>query len=83
MEPEWTKKFVPDWLICDWFYFFFLVNLVLVVVYIVAMVGISVSKMGSGIRFATLFGASLSVLLGLTNTLFFYLMCDRTLKPTK
>ena len=28
MEPDWTKS-IPDWVICDWFYIIFIVDVIL------------------------------------------------------
>jgi len=79
MEPEFTKKNIPDWLICDWFYFFFWLNLVIAVLYFVFIVTAGAAK---GLRAATMTGGIIGMLLGATNMLFFYLVCDRSLKPT-
>ena len=82
MEPDFTKKNIPDWFICDWFYFFFWLNLVIAVLYLIAMLMTMGSSMPKGARFPSMAGALVGIFLGATNMLFFYLICDRTLKPT-
>ena len=80
-EPEWTKQ-IPNWLICDWFYFFFIVN---VVVVITLMISIVVTAMSSSlpktVRASQLFMMITQMLASGTSTLFFYVICDRSLKP--
>jgi hypothetical protein len=80
MEPEWTKK-IPSWLVCDWFYTFFIVGavisagLLLLIIYLVASSG--VGKDG-GIK---LFMLAAQLGIALTTTLFYYIICARSLRP--
>jgi len=80
MEPQWTKNAIPSNAICNFFYAFFVVYAIL---FVLASVSTLVSlfyikKLGfSGMSLAfqgLLFGA-----LAATQSLFFYLMCDRSL----
>jgi hypothetical protein len=80
MEPQWTKNAIPSNAICNFFYAFFVVYAIL---FVLATVSTLVSlfyikKLGfSGMSLAfqgLLFGA-----LAATQSLFFYLMCDRSL----
>ena len=80
MEPDFTKKNIPDWFICDWFYFFFWLNLVIAVLYLVFVLMTGAAK---GLRVATMTGGLIGMMLGATNMLFFYLLCDRSLKPNR
>ena len=76
--PEWTNV-VPNWAICNWFYAFFIVNVSIFV--IAAIFSFYTLKATKNINVKN--PITLSVLLTLaisgTNTLFFYLMCDRAL----
>jgi hypothetical protein len=80
MEPEWTKR-IPSWLVCDWFYAFFIIGavisagLLLLIIYLTAAGG--VGKDG-GIKLFMLVG---QLGISLTTTLFYYIICARSLKP--
>jgi hypothetical protein len=80
-EPEWMKK-IPNWLICDWFYFFFIVNVVVVVTLMISIVVTAMSSsLPKTVRASQLFMMITHMLASGTSTLFFYVMCDRALKP--
>jgi hypothetical protein len=81
MEPTWTKQ-IPDRLLCDWYYFLFILNLVVFGMLIISglflMTSKAVPKGLVGIQLFT--NLVLGVFAG-TNTLFYYLICERALKP--
>jgi hypothetical protein len=80
-EPEWTKR-IPNWLICDWFYFFFILNLIVVLALMVTIVGTAMSSsMPKTVRASQLFMMIVQMLASGTSTLFLYVLCDRSLKP--
>ena len=78
-EPEWTES-ISNSTICTWFYTFYLANLIVFFLVIAAASYIFIY----GKRHFTvsnLFFALLQLIVSGTNMLFFYLMCDRSLKP--
>ena len=75
--PAWTNS-IPSWLICDWYYALFVLNVALLIILSSMLVFSSKNKLSGG-RLNTLV---LSILFSSLSTLFLYLMCDRSLKPT-
>ena len=75
--PAWTNS-IPSWLICDWYYALFVLNVALLIILSSMLVFSSKNKLSGG-RLNTLV---LSILFSSVSTLFLYLMCDRSLKPT-
>jgi len=81
MESDWMKT-IPNWAICNWFYIFFVVNLIVVVLVIGGAAYALVSKRGAKLFTPTnTFFALLQLVVAGTNTLFYFLICDRSLKP--
>ena len=78
-EPKWTKS-ISSGTVCSWFYIFFLAN-VIVITLVVAMVLYTFVFTKKGISASSLFFAFLQLIVAGTNMLFFYLICDRSLKP--
>ncbi len=74
--PAWTNS-IPSWLICDWYYLLFVLNVALLIILGGMFVFASKKKLSGG-RLNTLV---LSIIFSSVSTLFFYLMCDRSLKP--
>ena len=80
-EPEWTKR-IPSWLVCDWFYAFFIIGavisagLLLLIIYLATAAG-GVGRDG-GIK---LFMLMAQLGIALTTTLFYYVICARSLRP--
>jgi len=81
MEPAWTKT-IPSSTICDWYYLLFMINVVVFALLLVSMVILALSRGAKGGAFIMQFltNVILAVFAG-TNSLFYYLMCDRALKP--
>ena len=82
-EPKWTKN-IPSWAMCNWFYAFFLVNVIVAALIIFSLAYVFLAK--SALKHVTpytIFLAILHLFVAGTNALFFYLICDRTLKPEK
>jgi len=80
-EPEWTKR-IPNWLLCNWFYAFFIINVIVVVALMIGIVGTAMSSsMPKTVRISQLFLMIMQMLASTTSSLFFYVMCDRSLKP--
>jgi fatty acid desaturase len=78
-EPEWMRS-ISNSTICTWFYTFYIANLIVFFLVIAAASYIFIY----GKRHFTvsnLFFALLQLIVAGTNMLFFYLMCDRSLKP--
>jgi hypothetical protein len=79
MEPKWMKQ-IPDWSICNWFYIFYVAN-VIVVCLVIALTLYALICAKKNFSFSNLFFALLHLIVAGTNALFFFLMCDRSLKP--
>ena len=80
-EPTWTRQ-IPSWAVCDWFYLFFIVNVfVLVMLVLSAFYTMFSSAVPRSVRSFDLFKLILNMMVSGTSTLFFYIMCDRSLKP--
>ena len=81
MAPQWTNV-IPNWAICDWFYVFFFVNTIAVVLAVVILVSSLFSKrLSKQMNLLTGTPLALSLIVGTTQTLFMYLLCDRSLHP--
>lgn len=81
-EPEWTKA-IPNWVICDWFYLFFVVNVFILVMLLSSIVFMSVSStLPKNVRLSNIFIMLTQLMVSGTSTLFYYLLCDRSLRPT-
>ncbi len=81
MEPSWTKQ-IPSSFVCDWFYFFFSVGavisaaLVFFIFYLLTATGSWTKDVGF-----KLFLLIAQLGISLTTTLFFHIMCARSLGP--
>ena len=74
---------IPSALVCDWFYAFFIVYAAMTGLIVVALLymlffGRSVMNTMLSVRFIT---ALIGLVFSGTNTLFFYIICKRSLKP--
>lgn len=82
MEPDWTKK-IPSWAVCDWFYMFFVVNVFVVCILVLSVIYLAfTSVVPRAIKPFHVFMVLLQMIVSGTSTLFFYLMCDRSLRPS-
>ena len=82
-EPKWMKN-IPNWALCNWFYMFFLANVVVAAMIVLSLVYVLITH--KGLRHmtpATIFLALLQLSVAGTNALFYYIICDRSLNPTK
>jgi len=81
MEPAWTKN-IPSWAICDWYYMLFIINIAAFVIIIVATLVIPTMKgIPKGMMTGHMLLYIISGIFAATNALFYYLICDRALKP--
>jgi hypothetical protein len=79
---NWTKD-IPSWLICDWFFLFFVMNAFVLVLLVLSIAYMAVSStLPKTVRFSSLFMLITQLLVSGTGTLFYYLLCDRSLKPS-
>lgn len=79
-EPGWMQS-ISNSTICNWFYTFYLANLVVFFL----VIGAGAYAFFRSKRHVTpphLFFALLQLIVAGTNMLFFYLICDRSLKPS-
>jgi len=79
-EPEWMRS-IPNSTICTWFYMFYLANLIVFFLVLSAAIYIFMFKK-IHLTASNLFFALLQLIVAGTNMLFFYLICDRSLKPS-
>ena len=66
--------------VCNWFYIFYIVNLVFLAIIVIGMVFLAVNTK-KGLTMPNVYIGLISSVVACTNTLFFYIMCDRSLKP--
>ena len=79
---DWTDK-ISDNVLCNYFYVFFVIFAVLAALSLVGGIWIfSTTKMTFGILIAFIFNILLSFGISATSALFFYLICERALKPS-
>lgn len=83
MEPDWTKK-IPNWAICDWFFFFFAWNAIVFAILLVAVLYLfsSGQPVFKGVMGLKVFMALIQLIIAGVSTLFFYLLCDRGLNTS-
>jgi hypothetical protein len=81
MEPDWTKS-IPDWVICDWFYIIFIVDVILFSILIFIALWLLFTIKGSKVLLGgRLFMYLITGFFGITTALFYYLLCHRSLSP--
>ena len=81
MEPEWMKQ-IPSEVVCNFFYVFFVIYAVILAIAVVGFAAAFVSvKMPKGLLVISGLQAFLTMAIGTTMMLFYYLVCDRALKP--
>jgi hypothetical protein len=80
-EPKWTKA-ISNRAICDWFYIFYLANVIIICLVIGVGLYALITKGHSKVfTSSNVFFALLHLIVSGTNMLFFFLICDRSLKP--
>jgi hypothetical protein len=80
MEANWMRK-ISNSSICNWFYIFYVANVIVITLVVVASLYVMIFK-NKDFTASNVFFALLQLVVAGTNTLFFYLICDRSLKPT-
>lgn len=81
MEPDWTKQ-IPSDIICNFFYVFFVIYAAILAIAVIGFIGAFVSlKLPKSLLMINGFTAFITGAIATTNFLFFYLICDRALKP--
>ena len=79
--PQWTDK-IPDNVICNYFYVFFVIFAVWAAISLLGGVWIfATTKMSFGLLIGVIFNILLSFGISATSALFLYLICERALKP--
>ncbi len=80
--PKWTNK-IPDSVICNYFYIFFIIFSVWAALSLLGGVWIyATTKLTFGMLIAIIFNILLSFGISATSALFLYLICERALKPS-
>jgi len=80
--PQWTDK-IPDNVICNYFYVFFIIFAVWAAISLLGGVWIfATTKMSIGVLIGVIFNIILSFGISATSALFLYLICERALKPS-
>jgi hypothetical protein len=76
-------KTISSSTVCNWFYAFFIINAVLAVISALFILTV-VFKAGIGRLFSpAFFTYALTLAIGATNSLFFYIICQRSLQPER
>lgn len=79
--PQWTDK-IPDSVICNYFYVFFIIFAVWAALSLLGGVWIfATTKMSFSLLIGIIFNILLSFGISATSALFLYLICERALKP--
>ena len=82
MEPKWTQG-ISSAVICNYFYIFFIIYCVIAALSLLGGIWIfSTTKMTFGMLAGVLVNTLLTFGIAGTTALFFYLICDRALKPS-
>ena len=80
-EPDWMES-ISSSTVCNFFYGFFVVYAVLLALSVVALVGVfSFLKLPKSLIIANSVPAIIGLSIVTAQMLFFYLICDRALKP--
>jgi len=82
MEAEWMQQ-IPNWIICDWYYLLFLINVITFVILFIGFIVLALKGWSKTFMGMNIVVYSISGIFAGTNALFFYLICNRTLKPVK
>lgn len=81
MDHQWTDK-ISDSVLCNYFYVFFIIYAVWAALSLIGGVWIfATTKMAFGMLMSLIFNIVLSFGISATSALFFYLICERALKP--
>jgi hypothetical protein len=79
MEPEWTKAIQSE-TVCNFFYFFFVVNATIAVISIlVILYTLSATSIPKAMVLPLVLQGLLPMAIAITGTLFNYLVCSRAL----
>lgn len=82
MDTKQLTDKIPDSIICNYFYIFFIIFTVWSAVSLIGGIWIyATSKMTLGVLLSIIFNIVLSFGISATSALFFYLICERALKP--
>ncbi len=82
MDTKQLTDKIPDSIICNYFYIFFIIFTVWSAVSLIGGIWIyATSKMTLGVLISIIFNIVLSFCISATSALFFYLICERALKP--
>ncbi len=80
--PQWTDK-IPNTVLCNYFYVFFVIFAVWAALSLLGGVWIfATTKLSIGMLVAIVFNILLSFGISATSALFLYLICERALKPS-
>ncbi|NBO70527.1 MAG: hypothetical protein EBU66_05510 [Bacteroidetes bacterium] len=81
MEPHWMQV-ISNATVCNWFYIFFLVYAALIIMLVVSILITLTNKAArQNLTFPYIVGGTVSLIVATTQFLFFYILCDRSLKP--
>ena len=78
-EPKWMQR-IQNSTICNWFYVFYIISLVLFVISLAVTVSGFFARGSKMAPVQAFFSISISAIAAV-NTLFYYLICDRSLQP--
>jgi len=78
MEPQWMQR-ISSTFICDWFYFFYMVNLIVALLSLgkIVFMMVKTRMLSTSMGIISLLMTIAILGISVTNSLFFYLICDR------
>ena len=80
-EPSWMQV-ISNSTVCNWFFIFYVVYAILAVVLILSLlVALTTSAGRKYLTTPYVFMSTVSIIVATTQFLFFYIICDRSLKP--
>ena len=82
-EPDWMNQIQSE-TVCNFFYAFFILYAIMAILALAGTVGVlAFMKLPKGLAIGHGFYGAFMVSLAATQALFFYLICDRALKPNE
>jgi hypothetical protein len=79
-EPEWTKR-ISNRVVCGYYYLLFLINAIIAVFSVLFLIGVvPFLNLPKGMMISNGFMGILVLALAVVNSLFLYLVCDRSLR---
>jgi hypothetical protein len=80
-EPSWMQV-ISNSTVCNWFFIFYVVYAVVLVLLVLSLlVALTTSAGRKYLTTPVVFSGTISMIVATTQFLFFYILCERSLKP--